>query len=101
MEVKEQERDLKIHEIIAANQCLAESDKILKEQVALLQEAFLVGNTEWEVMKVPWKTMKEYSVGNNCYTGSSFHDTQTHMMHRLPKVDLNKFDGSNPTKWVG
>jgi hypothetical protein len=28
------------------------------------------------------------------------HDPMTHMWHILPKVDLNKFDGSNPTRWV-
>jgi hypothetical protein len=28
------------------------------------------------------------------------HDPMTQMWHRLPKVDLNKFDGSDPTGWV-
>ena len=28
------------------------------------------------------------------------HDPMTEMWHRFPKVDFNKFDGSNPTGWV-
>jgi hypothetical protein len=42
LEVKEQERDLKIHLLTVENQGLAESNKVLKDQVTLLQEALLV-----------------------------------------------------------
>jgi len=45
LESKEQERDYKIHIITAENKALAESNKVLKEQVALLQEALLIGKT--------------------------------------------------------
>jgi hypothetical protein len=27
-------------------------------------------------------------------------DLMTQMWHKIPKVDLNKFDGSDPTGWV-
>jgi hypothetical protein len=30
----------------------------------------------------------------------SFSDHSHNLMPHLPKVDLNKFDGSNPTSWV-
>jgi hypothetical protein len=36
LEAKEQERDCKIYIITAENQALAESNKVLKEQVSLL-----------------------------------------------------------------
>jgi hypothetical protein len=39
VEAKELERDCTIHRIIAENQDLAENNKVLKEQVSLLQEA--------------------------------------------------------------
>ena len=59
MEVKEHERDLKIHLLTVENQCIAESNKVLKGQVALLQEAILVGKNEWQDMKADWQRMKE------------------------------------------
>ena len=43
LEVKEQERDLKIHLLTVENQRLPECKKVLKGQAALLQEAILVG----------------------------------------------------------
>ena len=52
MEVKEHERDLKIHLLIVENQRLAECNKVLKAQAALLQEVILVGKNEWQDMKV-------------------------------------------------
>ena len=52
MEVKEHERDLKIHLLTIENQCLAECNKVLKGQVTLLQEAILVGKNEWQDIKV-------------------------------------------------
>ena len=42
LEVKEHERDLKIHLLIVENWGLAENNKVLKGQVTLLQEALLV-----------------------------------------------------------
>jgi hypothetical protein len=59
LEVKEQERDLKIHLLTVENQGLAESNKVLKDQVTLLQEALLVGKVEWQGMKDAWQIMKE------------------------------------------
>ena len=58
VEAKEHERDRTIHIIIAENQALAESNKVLKEQVALLQEALLMGKIKWKHMKVEVKNMK-------------------------------------------
>jgi hypothetical protein len=46
LEVKENERDLKIHLLIVENQGLAENNKFLKGKVTLLQEALLASNTE-------------------------------------------------------
>jgi hypothetical protein len=51
LEVKEHERDLKIHLLTVENQGLAESNKVLKDQVTLLQEALLVAKAEWKGMK--------------------------------------------------
>ena len=47
LEVKEQERDHKIHIITTEHKALAESNKVLKDKVALLQEALLIGKTKW------------------------------------------------------
>ena len=47
LEVKEHERDLKIHLLTVENQRLAECNKFLKGQVALLEGAILVGKNEW------------------------------------------------------
>jgi len=45
LEAKEQKKDRKIHIITTENKALAESNKVLKEQVALLHEALLIGKT--------------------------------------------------------
>ena len=45
LEAKGHERDHKIHIMSTENETLAKSNKVLKEQVALLQEAFLIGKT--------------------------------------------------------
>ena len=58
LEVKEHERDLKIHLLTVENQCLAEFNKVLKGQATLFQEAILVGNNEWQDMKADWQRMK-------------------------------------------
>ena len=52
MEVKVNERDLKIHLLMVENQFLAECNKVLKGQATLLQEAILVGKNEWQDIKV-------------------------------------------------
>lgn len=70
LECQEQERDHKIHDLTVANQTLTESNKFLKEQLALflkeqlplLQEALLVGKNKWQDMKVAWQAMKEFVV---------------------------------------
>jgi hypothetical protein len=59
LEAKGQERDHKIHIITAENKALAESNKVLKEQVALLQEALLIGKTEWQRMKADVQNIKK------------------------------------------
>ena len=59
LEVKEHERDLKIHLLTVENQRLAECNKVLKGQATLLQEAILVGKNEWQDMKADWQRMKE------------------------------------------
>ena len=59
MEVKEHERDLKIHLLTVENQRLSECNKVLKGQAALLQEAISVGKNEWQDMKADWQRMKE------------------------------------------
>jgi hypothetical protein len=41
------------------NKALAESNKVLKEQVALLQEALLIGKTEWQCMKADVQNIKK------------------------------------------
>lgn len=51
VEAIEQERDRKISEITVANQCLMEGNRILKEQVTMLQEALETGKQEWKNMK--------------------------------------------------
>ena len=65
MEAKEQERDLRIHNLTAENQGLAESNKVLKYQVFLLQEALLVGKAEWQRMKDAWQSMKDEARESN------------------------------------
>jgi hypothetical protein len=56
---KSTERDLKIHLLTVENQDLAESNKVLKYQVTLLQETLLVGKVEWQGMKDVGKSGKE------------------------------------------
>jgi hypothetical protein len=51
LEVKEHERDLKIQLLTIENRGLAENNKVLKDQVTLLQEALLVAKDEWKGMK--------------------------------------------------
>lgn len=63
LEAKGQERDHKIHIIIVENKALVESNKVLKEQVELLQEALLIGKTEWKRMKADVKNIKKFVVG--------------------------------------
>ena len=46
VEAKEMERDCTIYIITTENQALAESNKVLKEQVSLLQEALRIGKTK-------------------------------------------------------
>lgn len=41
-----------------------ETNRILKEQVAMLQEALETRKQEWENMKGTWKTMKESMEAN-------------------------------------
>ena len=62
VEAKALERDCTIHIITIENQALAEINKVLKEQVALIQEAILIGKTEWQRMKVDVQIMKEFVV---------------------------------------
>ena len=59
LETKEHERDLRIHILTTKNQALAESNKVLKDQVFLLQETLSVGKAEWQRMKDTWKSMKD------------------------------------------
>ena len=59
LEAKGQERDHKIHIITVENKALAESNKILEEQVALLQEALLIGKTEWQRLKADVQNVKK------------------------------------------
>ena len=59
LEVKEHERDLKIHLLAVENQRLPECNKVLNGQVTLLQEAILVGKNEWQDMNADWQRMKE------------------------------------------
>jgi hypothetical protein len=42
----------------------------------------------------------ESSTSNDQRTRQPFHGNQPHTMNRLPKVDMNKFNVSNPTRWV-
>ena len=62
LEAKEEERDHKIHIITVENKALAESNKVLKEQVTLLQKALLIGKTKWQHMKVDVQNMKKFVV---------------------------------------
>ena len=62
MKVKEQERDLKIHLLTVVNRGLVESNKALKDQMTMLQEALLVGKDEWQGMKDAWQVMKEVEI---------------------------------------
>ena len=39
----------------------------------------------------------EYLVGGGCHIKPSFPETQIHNMQGLTMVDMNKFNGSNPT----
>jgi hypothetical protein len=78
VEAKELERDCTIHRIIAENQDLAESNKVLKEQVSLLQEALRMGKTEWKRMKAEVQNMKKIAVEN------------TEMMNAKPSQDKGK-----------
>jgi hypothetical protein len=64
IEAKELERDCTIHIITVENQALAASNKVLKEQVSLLQEALRIGKTEWQRMKVEVQNMKKFAVEN-------------------------------------
>eukprot|EP00253_Pinus_taeda_P032593 PITA_32593 len=59
LEVKEQERDLKIHIITTENKALVESNTVLKEQVLWLQQALLIGKTEWQHMKADVQNIKK------------------------------------------
>jgi hypothetical protein len=59
VEAKELERDCTIHRIMVENQDLAENNKVLKEQVSLLQEALRMGKTEWQRMKAEVQNMKK------------------------------------------
>ena len=76
MEVKEHERDLNIHLLSIENQRLAECNKVLKGQAALLQEAILVGKNEWQDMKADWQRMKE-----------STGEERGVLNHKTPKVE--------------
>jgi hypothetical protein len=78
VEAKELERDCTIHRIIAENQDLAENNKVLKEQVSLLQEALQMGKTEWQRMKAEVKNMKKIVVEN------------TEVMNAKPSQDKGK-----------
>jgi len=62
LEAKKQERFHKIHIIITENKALAESNKVLKEKVALLHEALLIGKIEWQRMKTDVKNIKKFVV---------------------------------------
>lgn len=42
----------------------------------------------------------ESSTGGDRRIRIPFKYNQTNMMHRLSKVDLKKFDGAYPTRWV-
>ena len=64
VEAKEQERERTIHIIKTENQALAESNKVLKEQVAFLQEALLIGMKKWQCMKAEVQNMKKFVVEN-------------------------------------
>lgn len=55
-------RDHKIHIITAENKVLAESNKVIKEQVALLQEVLLIRKTGWQHMKANVKNIKKFVV---------------------------------------
>lgn len=56
LEAKERERDHKILEITLANRFLMEGNRILKEQVTMLQEALVIGKQEWQNMRKTWQT---------------------------------------------
>ena len=64
VEAKELERDCTIHIITAENQALAKRKRVMEEQVALLQEALLIGKTEWQRMKVEVQNMKKFALEN-------------------------------------
>jgi len=78
VEAKALERDCTIHIITAENQALAESNKVLKEQVSLLQEALRIGKTEWQRMKAEVQNMKKFAVEN------------TEVMNAKPPQDKGK-----------
>ena len=59
MEAKDQERDLRIHISIVEIQGLAESNKVLKDQVFMLQETLSLGKAEWKRMKEAWQSMTD------------------------------------------
>jgi hypothetical protein len=40
------------------------------------------------------------SNGSGHFLGPHFHDNQHHMWHLFHNVDLNKFVGFGPTRWV-
>ena len=75
VEAKALERDCTIHIITTENQALAESNKVLKEQVSLLQEALRIGKTEWQRMKAEVQNMKKFAVENTeVMNVKPFHD---------------------------
>ena len=64
LEANELERDYKLSEITLANQCLMEGNRILEEQVTMLQDAVEEGKREWENMKVAWQSKNDIMTTN-------------------------------------
>lgn len=64
-----------------------EDNRILKEQVTMLQEALETGKQEWKIMKAEWKTMKESIVANKdvIISKETRVDTQVSQQTDLPK----------------
>jgi hypothetical protein len=81
-------RDLEIHLLTGEKQGLAESNKVLKDQVTLLQEVFLVENVEWrQIMKessVEIRDMLSFKTSKS--EGKAVEQADNEVLQKIPKL---------------